>query len=561
MNSKRSKPVVKDIADSLGKMPPQALELEEAIIGALLISSTAYDSVKEKLKPEYFYIEKHRLICETVRALHIAKEKIDLKTVVYELKKTGHLELVGGPSAVVEITNKVSSTAHLEQHIRIITELYVKRSLIQLASAIHQNAYEDSSDAIEMLDKSVQDLLHLSTSTFKSDAITLIKQQWKEKQVTEQPVEAPPILHIDATPVAWPGGHTLVVGKKKSRKTLFMVLMISEYIKANKSTGDDVLVFDTEQAKRHVYKIREKVDELTEKKIAVFYLRGMSPTDRQDFIRHTVEHWPVAPQLVIIDGIRDIMNDINDTKESTQTLVWLEKITLTQRKDQKHPAHVINVLHLNKGDSNPRGHIGTELQNKADCTIELSLDEKSGATDVKCESSRERPFNTFSFTHDKNDLPMVVQHVADGEVLNSDERIRRLEVIFEDAGGPMKRIELENKVQEHFGVGQRKCRTMIQEFRRYGWIVKSGKDNDPTSVFKLMVSSKSKFTPPSAMDEPKVEAQMELGLAQDYAKPTNGKHEEKKRSRKVEHTPPPEEVESTPPPEEEPPLEDTEVPF
>ncbi len=148
--------------------------------------------------------------------------------------------------------------------------------------------------------------------------------------------------------------------------------------------------------------------------------------------------------------------------------------------------HIINILHLNKGDSNPRGHIGTELLNKADCTIELELDEKAGCTDVRCESSREKPFSKFSFTHDLNDLPAVVTNNASGELISPDDRKARLKMVFED-DYMLTRKQLIKNIREHFGVGENKAGYLIQEFRRMEWIMKIGADHDPTTKFKLTI--------------------------------------------------------------------------
>ncbi len=94
-------------------------------------------------------------------------------------------------------------------------------------------------------------------------------------------------------------------------------------------------------------------------------------------------------KIIIIDGVRDLLSNINDPDQSTELLTWLERITTT--KD----VHIINVLHMNKTDTNARGHLGSELLNKAEITIELELDERSNCTTVKCESSRDTPFSVF----------------------------------------------------------------------------------------------------------------------------------------------------------------------
>lgn len=484
--SNKTKLIPRDISEAIGKLPPQALEVEEFLLGSIMIETGAYDRIKDILEPEYFFLESHQLIYQSFRELHEKEQPINMVSVNRQLQKTGHQDTVGGAYYIAELTGKVASAADIVYHSTVIIELYIKRELIQIGSAYHQKAYEDSSDALELLQEGVAKLKELEDRTLKRSGPNKIKHQWTEKLLTELPDEPPPMIYIDGCPVAWPGGHSLLVGKKKSRKTLFVVWLVAQYLNHSKSNGDDVLIFDTEQSKRHVYRIREKVLKMCGKQVNVFYLRGMSPDDRRDFIRDTVAYWPTAPQLIINDGIRDLMKDINSTDESTDVVVWLEKLTLAMRPEQKYMPHVVNILHLNKGDSNPRGHIGTELLNKADCTIELELDEQAGCTNVKCESSREKPFNKFSFTHSEQDLPVVVTNAGSGGVVDSDDRKNRLHMIFED--GLLTRAELVFKLKEHFQVGANKAGSMLQAFRRDGWIMKTGPDHHPDTKYKLILN-------------------------------------------------------------------------
>lgn len=487
-SGKSQKLLPRDISESLGKMPPHALDLEEYILGSLLIDKKGYPLIKDILLPEYFYTEAHKEIFTAIKTLGDKGDPIDMGTVNRLLQKDGKAELVGGAFYIAELSGKVASAASIEYHSRIVIEMYVKRELIQIASQIHQDAYEDSTDALELLQQIVERAEATKDQTLKTSGPNKIKAQWVEKLLTSLPDEPPPMIYIDGCPVAWPGGHSLLVGKKKSRKTLFVVWLVAQYLKAKNTTGQEVLVFDTEQAKRHVFRIREKIQKMSGKTVSVFYLRGMSPEERRDFIRETIIHWPTAPQLIIIDGIRDLMKDINSTDESTDLLVWLEKLTITQREGQQYMPHIVNILHLNKGDSNPRGHIGTELLNKADCTIELELDPKAGCTDVKCESSREKPFNNFSFTHDAHDMPVIVTN-ASHSAITHDDRKNRLHIIFED--GMLSRTQLVNGIKEHFGVGSNKAGSLLAEFRRMDppWIIKTGPDHHPDTKYKLVISA------------------------------------------------------------------------
>src|SRR5215468_648411 len=136
--------LARDISESLGKLPPQALDLEEAVLGALMLEKNALNAVVEFLKPEHFYKEQHKEIFTAIVDLFKASDPVDMRTVVNQLRKTGKLELIGGAYYIAELTAKVSSAANIEYHARVIMEMSIKRDLIQVASQIHSDAYEDT---------------------------------------------------------------------------------------------------------------------------------------------------------------------------------------------------------------------------------------------------------------------------------------------------------------------------------------------------------------------------------------------------------------------------------
>jgi hypothetical protein len=479
------KPVARNISESLGKLPPQAIDVEEQIIGNILVATEYYLKVKDILLPEHFYLETHQVIYKAFQESYAISEKITLVSTAHTLRKAGHLELVGGATYLAELSSRAATQGNIEYDARIIIELYVKREIILIASSLHAESYDGFSDPILLFKDAEAKLKELEERAFKSTGPNRIQQLWKDTQITEEPQEHPPIVHIQNIPVCWPDGHTLIVGKKKSRKTLFIVQMVSWFLENKSTTGNEVLIFDTEQSKRHVYKIREKILKMTGKTVAVFFLKGKNPDEIKDFITETVKHWPTPPQLIVNDGIKDMMFDINDPIESTQTVVWMQKL-MGLRPGQVLPPHVFNVLHLNKSDSNPRGHIGTELLNKAECTIELELDEQAGCTNVKCESSREKAFEPFSFTHDAESLPTLVLN-SNHEAQTPDESKTRLVAAFD--GEMLKYGQLTNSIKNHFGCGTSKAKHLVTKFVRDGWILKSGSEHSSDTVYKCMISS------------------------------------------------------------------------
>jgi replicative DNA helicase len=169
LSNKSNKLIPRDITESLGKLPPQALDLEEAVLGALMLEKNALNAVVEFLKPEHFYSDAHKEIYTAIIDLFKASEPVDMRTVVNQLRKNAKLEIVGGAYVIAELTAKVSSAANIEYHARVVIEMAIKRDLIQIASQIHHDAYEDTTDVFELLDKTEQSVFEISDSNLRKN--------------------------------------------------------------------------------------------------------------------------------------------------------------------------------------------------------------------------------------------------------------------------------------------------------------------------------------------------------------------------------------------------------
>ena len=166
-------------SSEIGKIQPQAKELEEAVLGALLLEKDAYSLVSDIIKPESFYDPIHQSVYSAVVALAIQQRPIDLLTVVEQLKKQGQLEEVGGALFVAQLTEKVASSAHIEYHARIIAQKYVARQLIAFSSNITQQAFDDTTDVDDLMQEAESKLFELSQNNLKKD-ITQINPVIKE---------------------------------------------------------------------------------------------------------------------------------------------------------------------------------------------------------------------------------------------------------------------------------------------------------------------------------------------------------------------------------------------
>ena len=155
-----------------GKLPPQAIDLEEAVIGAMLIDEKGVDEVIEILIPEVFYKKSHQLIFESIERLFKNSEPIDLLTVSADLKKSKTLNNIGGEFYLIELSQKVSSSAHIEFHARIIQQKFIQRKLIQISNEVIQKAYNESTDVIDLLDEAESKLYDITQGHLKKSSVS-----------------------------------------------------------------------------------------------------------------------------------------------------------------------------------------------------------------------------------------------------------------------------------------------------------------------------------------------------------------------------------------------------
>ena len=158
-----------DISNMLyGKIPPQARELEEAVLGAILIEKDAISYVSDILKTDSFYVDAHSTIFRVIQELFGKSQPIDLLTVTEELRKTGKLEEVGGAYYLSELTNKVASSANVEYHARIVIQKFIQRELIRISNDIIRDAYEDTTDVFDLLDTAEKRIYEITDKNLRN---------------------------------------------------------------------------------------------------------------------------------------------------------------------------------------------------------------------------------------------------------------------------------------------------------------------------------------------------------------------------------------------------------
>lgn len=165
----RRKPAVDVSTQIYGKVPPQSKELEEAVLGAIMLEKGAFDTVVEILKSDCFYVEAHKKIFLAMVRLAGKSMPVDILTVVEELRFMGELDLVGGPFYVSQLTNSVVSSANVEAHARIILQKFIQRELIRISGEILSESYEDTADVFDLLDSAESKLFEITNNHLRKN--------------------------------------------------------------------------------------------------------------------------------------------------------------------------------------------------------------------------------------------------------------------------------------------------------------------------------------------------------------------------------------------------------
>lgn len=238
-----------------------------------------------------------------------------------------------------------------------------------------------------------------------------------EIKATDKVTIPPKILFVGDCTIATFGNFSASTGKAKSKKTFNISAIVAAAVtnttvlnyRACLPEGKrKILYFDTEQSKYHCHNVLERIYKLSgfsvkkdDPRLLFWGLREYTPKLRIALIDYALrKHQEVG--LVIIDGLRDLMYDINNGKEATDVMTVLMAWTSV------YDLHIHTVLHLNKNDNNPRGHIGTELENKAETVLIISKNlQNNSISEVRPMHMRDKEFSTFAFHIDDNKLPVL----------------------------------------------------------------------------------------------------------------------------------------------------------
>src|SRR6185312_4716008 len=239
-----------------GKLPPQAKDLEEAVLGAIMLEKSAFDTVVEILKPECFYVETHQRIYRAMQGLQQKNQPIDILTVVEELKLREELDLVGGPYYVTRLTNAVVSSANIETHSRIILQKFIQRELIRISGEIIGDAYEDSTDVFDLLDDAESKLFEITNNhlrkNFDSIDTVLVKTiqriedlRHKQDQITGVPSGFPT---LDKITYGWQNTDLIILAARPAVGKTAFALNLARNAALNATKPTPVAFFSLEMS-------------------------------------------------------------------------------------------------------------------------------------------------------------------------------------------------------------------------------------------------------------------------------------------------------------------------
>ncbi len=217
-----------------GKMPPQAVDLEEAVLGAIMLEKDAIIAVMDILTPESFYKDAHQKIFKAVLDLSQELQPIDILTVTEELRKREELEEVGGPFYITQLTSKVASAAHIEYHARIIAQKYIQRELIRVSSDIQTKSFDESVDVNDLVDFAESELFKVTEGNIKKESVkinSLIQEaihQIEEASKREDGLSGVPsgYTKLDRVTSGWQRSDLVIIAARPSMgKTAFVLSM------------------------------------------------------------------------------------------------------------------------------------------------------------------------------------------------------------------------------------------------------------------------------------------------------------------------------------------------
>jgi replicative DNA helicase len=287
-----------------GKIPPQSRELEEAVLGAVMLEKNAFDQVVEILKPECFYVDAHQRIFRAMMNLAQKSMPIDLLTVVEELKFASELDVVGGPFYISKLTNGVVSAANIEAHSRIILQKFIQRELIRISGEIIGDAYEDSTDVFDLLDEAESRLFEITNNhlrkNFDSIDVVIMKtiQRIDDMRNRQEDITGVPSGYdsLDRVTYGWQPSDLIILAARPSVGKTAFALNLARNAALHPTKPTPVALFSLEMSSSQlVQRILSAESEIWLEKIA----RGkMEEHEMQQLYKKGIQRLSTAPIFI-----------------------------------------------------------------------------------------------------------------------------------------------------------------------------------------------------------------------------------------------------------------------
>ena len=336
----------------IGKLPPQAVDLEEAVLGAMLLEREALSNVIDILSPDAFYKEQNGRVYGAMISLFNRSEPVDILTVSQELKRTGELELVGGSYYVSALTNRIASSANIEFHARIVAQKYLQRELIRISTDTIKTAYEDSTDVFELLDETTKNIFEILDSNVRKQhdkMSTLIAKAIEEIEAAANQTDGllgvpSGFTALDRITGGWQKSDLMILAARPGMgKTAFVVSMAKN---AAVEFKKPVAIFSLEMSSLQLVKrLISSETEITQDKI----LKGN--LDNHEFVQlnERIKKLAVAPLF------------IDDTP--ALSIFELRAKARRLKENQKVELIIIDYLQLMSGGPDSKGNREQEISN------------------------------------------------------------------------------------------------------------------------------------------------------------------------------------------------------
>ncbi len=333
-----------------GRVMPQALDLEEVVLGASMLDKEAFSIIVEKLRPDTFYLQAHQDIYQVMMDLFANSKPIDILTVHEELKKRGKLDGIGGVNYLMGLTNKVGSAANIEYHAHIVLQKYIQRQLIHISTLTISDAFADQKDVLEMLDDAEQKLFditdkNLNTGFQKISSVAAEVQKNIEKLSQREDGltgVTTGFKELDKITNGWQRSDLIIIAARPGMgKTAFTLSLAANAAEAGTGVG----IFSLEMANEQLVQRLISMDSMIP---ATTLREGSLKTDQWPILANSVEHLSEMPIFI----------------DDTPAINIFELRAKCRRLKQNHGIGLVVIDYLqlmSAGDNNKRGNREQEI--------------------------------------------------------------------------------------------------------------------------------------------------------------------------------------------------------